>query len=122
MRYAVETDAALQRKRVWSAIELLNRMRALVMELYAETHNGLRALDSFQLQADAEVQSRLGSTLPSYSLASAQGSLMRFLEFMEHDLEGLTDGQIRLEETHRQLLNGVRRRQAVLQIGVYGQS
>ena len=121
VRYAVETDAALQRKRIWSAIELLHRMRALIMELYAVTHNGLRALDSFQAQADADVQSRLGGTLPSYHLASAQESLMRFLKFMEDDLDGLTGGRVRLEEKHRRLLNGVRRRQASLQIGVYGQ-
>ncbi|MBI5034644.1 MAG: nucleotidyltransferase domain-containing protein [Chloroflexi bacterium] len=107
VRYAVETKVALQRGRLWSAIDFLHRMRALVMELYSRTHDGVRPLQFFQATADAELQSHLAATVPSYDLSSITKSLERFLDFLEHDLDRLTQGQMQLRENQRQLLKQV---------------
>ena len=42
VRYAAVADIAIQRHRLWEAVEVLHRMRTLLMELYALTHGGRR--------------------------------------------------------------------------------
>jgi len=108
LRYAVEASAALQRRRLWSSVDSLHRMCALVMELYARTHGGVRPLQFFQATADAELQSHLAATLPAHDLCSTAECLNRFLGFLEHDLDRLTQGQVPLRESQRQLLKQVR--------------
>ena len=112
VRYAVGVDVALQRRQIWGAIELLHRMRGLLMELFARARNGVRAYHVFQAEADAVLQARLGATLPQYDMISARESLAQFLEILEHDLGQLTGGQVQLTEAHRKVLDLVRMRQA----------
>lgn len=57
------------------AIEALHRMRSLVMELFARAHNGVRSVSVFEAQAETDVQSRLGATLPQYDLGPIQAAL-----------------------------------------------
>jgi len=75
VRYAVGVDVALQRRQVWGAIELLHRMRGLLMELFARARDGVRPYHVFQAEADAVLQARLGATLPQYDLISVRGRL-----------------------------------------------
>ena len=117
VRYAVGVDVALQRRQIWGAIELLHRMRGLLMELFARARDGVRAYHVFQAEADAVLQARLGATLPQYDMISARESLAQFLEILEHDLRQLTGRQVQLTEAHRRVLNLVRMRQAHLSSG-----
>ncbi len=117
IRYAVEVDIASQRRQIWSAVELLHRMRTLMMELFANIHNGARPLHVFQAETDTELQSRLGATLPQYNLLSIPKSLSQFLDFLEHDLDDLTDGKVQLTDAHRNVLKNIRLRQAPLNLG-----
>jgi len=117
VRYAVEVDVALQRRQIWSAVDLLHRMRTLVMELFTNTRNGARPLHIFQAEADTELQSRLAATLPQYNLLSAQRSLLHFLGFLEHDLDELASSKVQLRDSHRQVLKNVRMRQSHLNLG-----
>jgi hypothetical protein len=94
VRYAAVADIALQRHRLWEAVEVLQRMRTLLMELYTRTHGGQRPVQFFQAKADTDLQAQLGHTLPQYSLVSVQASLGCFLDILEHDLGHLTDEQI----------------------------
>ncbi len=117
VRYAVGVDVALQRRQIWGAIELLHRMRGLLMELFARARNGVRPYHVFQAEADAVLQARLGATLPQYDMISARESLAQFLEILEHDLGQLTGGQVQLTEAHRKVLDLVRTRQEHLNGG-----
>lgn len=108
VRYAVETNVALQRRRLWSAVDFLHRMRALVMELYTRTHGGVRPLQFFEATANFELRSHLAATLPAYDLGSACTALEQFFDFLEHDLDRLTQGQVQLRESQHQLLKQVR--------------
>ncbi len=116
VRYALEADVALQRGQVWDAIELLHLMRKLLMDLFSRTHGGQRAFHFFQAKADAELQVRLGATLPHYSLASAQESLLQFLDILKHDVEAMTDGRVRLTAEHADILTAVGQRQTRLKL------
>jgi predicted nucleotidyltransferase len=108
LRYAVEVDHNLHRNRPWQAIEALHRMRSLIMEVFTRTHNGVRSVPTFETQAETELQSRLGATLPQYDLGSIRVGLARFLDILEHDLEALTNGQIQLTAMYREVLHQVR--------------
>ena len=114
VRYAVDTDVALQRRRLWGAIETEHRMRNLLMELYAQAHGGVRPLQFFEAEASALLQTRLGATLPRYQMVSAQEALTHLLNILEQDVDLLTGGQIQLTEAHRKILKLVRMRQADL--------
>jgi predicted nucleotidyltransferase len=116
VRYALEVDVALQRGQVWDAIELLHLMRKLLMELFSRTHGGQRAFHFFQAKADAGLQARLGATLPGYSLASAQESLLQFLDILQNDLEAMTGGRVQLTAEHAGILNAVGQRQTRLKL------
>ncbi len=113
VRYAVEVDVAIKRKRFWMGVELLHRMRGLVMELYVESHGGVRALQFFDTNADAQLQAALRAALPAYDLASLQSALAQLLDFLENDFKQLTNSRVRLTMAQRQVLQSVRRRQIV---------
>ncbi len=110
IRYAVEVGVALERQRVWMAVELLHRMRGLMMELYARTHGGVRALQFFDANADAKMQADLGAALPSYDLDSIRAALVRLLDLLENDLERWTTGRVRLTPGERRVVARLRRR------------
>jgi predicted nucleotidyltransferase len=108
VRYAVYANICLHRDQIWSTVEVLHRMRGLLMEMFAYAHGGERAYQFFQSEADKQVQARLGATLPSYNMAALRESLAKLLDILEDDLGYLTDGQVQLTNMHRAVLNRVR--------------
>jgi predicted nucleotidyltransferase len=112
VRYIVGADVAVQRGQVWGAVELLHRIRAGLMDLYALAHGGRRPLQTFQAEADGELQARLGGALPQLDRASVQRSLARCLDILEQDLGQFTNGQAQLSAAHQKVLAHVRARQA----------
>jgi len=106
--YAVDADVALQRGQVWAAVEVLHRMRGIVMELFARTRNGGRGYRVFEAEADARLQARLGATLPQGNPVSLQASLVQLLDMLDRDLDRVTNGQVRLTEAHRSVLDRIR--------------
>jgi predicted nucleotidyltransferase len=122
VRYAVGVDVALQRRQIWGAIELMHRMRTLLMELFARARNEARSYQAFEAQADPALQARLGATLPQYDLRSAQDSLARLLDMLENDLGLLCAGKVQLGESHLILLDKIRARQAQLRSADVGRT
>jgi len=114
VRHTAVADVALQRHNFWEGTEILHRMRQLLMELFALARGGERSVRLFQAEADAELQARLGHTLPQYTLISLQESLEQCLDILEHDLGHLTKEQTRLTDAQRKVLEQVRIRQALL--------
>lgn len=114
IRYALEVDSALHRGYLWSAIELLHYMRRCMMALFTYSHGGQRTYQFFQVEASQEMQARLGSTLPQYSLKSAQESLSQFLDILTYDLDQLTNNKVQLTASHSELLAAIRSRQSDL--------
>lgn len=110
VRYALETDNALRRGYLWSAIELLHYMRRCIMALFTYSHGGKRSYQFFQKEAAQDLQDRLGDTLPKYDLKSAKASLSQFMDILINDLEQLTDGKVQLTGAHSELLTAIRSR------------
>ena len=115
VRYTVETDRAIQRQQIWLAIEIEHRMQELLIELFAQSHDGVRPHHTFQKEADASLQSLLGSTLPQFDLSSVQRVLIKFIDILEQDLEHFAADQVQLTEVHQHVLNQVRGRQGNLE-------
>jgi hypothetical protein len=114
VRYAAVADIALQRQRFWDAVEVLHRLRHLLMVLYTLTHGGQRPWQFFQAKADPDLQAQLGRTLPQYNLASVQASLEHCLDILEYELGHLTNRQLQLPDAYQTVLRAVRARLAQL--------
>jgi predicted nucleotidyltransferase len=108
VRYAAVANVCLQRKQIWSTVEVLHRMRNILMEIFAHTHGGQRAYQVFESDADERLQARLGATLPQYDLISLRESLETALDIVEDDLDYLANGQLCLTEAQRAVLYRVR--------------
>ena len=68
VRYAAVADIALQRHRLWEAVEVLYDMRFLLMTLYTLTHGGQRPVQFFQANAGADLQAKIGPHLTAVSV------------------------------------------------------
>jgi predicted nucleotidyltransferase len=110
VRYVAVADVMLQRKRLWSTVEVLHRMRGILMALFARTHGGTRAYQAFEEKADAALQADLGRALPWYDLGSLRESLGQILHILEHELVHLTNGQVELTDAHKAVLASIRLR------------
>lgn len=108
VRYAAVVQTCLLRERRWLTLELLHRMRGLLLEIFSRTHGGARAHQTFEREADARLQARLGATLPQYDLPSLQQALERLLMLLEDDLESLSNGQVALTHSHQTVIRHIR--------------
>ena len=111
VRYALETDIALQRRQLWMATELEHRIRGLLMELFAQFHDNPRPIYTFQKEASLSLQTLLGATLPQYDLLSIQKALLNLLDILENSLEQFTGGQVKLTQTHLKIIKQIEERQ-----------
>jgi len=110
VRYALETDIALRRGELWMAVELLHRTCGLLMELFAQTHDGARPLHTFKALADPMLQARLGATLPTFDLPSIRQAHQATLNLLEQDIRAFSNGQAQLTENQREVLRAIRDR------------
>ena len=85
-------------------------MRSLLMEIFTRTHGGGRSPQRFEAAADDALQARLGATLPQADPASLREALKALIDFLENDLDNLTDGQLHLTDGQQTVLCQVRER------------
>jgi predicted nucleotidyltransferase len=111
VRYALETDNALQRRQLWMATELEHHIRGLLMELFAQSHDNPRPIHAFQKEANLSLQTLLGATLPQYDLLSIQKALLNLLDILENSLEQFAGGQVKMTLTHLKIIKQIRERQ-----------
>jgi len=114
LRYALGVSSELQRGRLWLAVELLHRMRTLVMELYAVIHGYERAVQSFETHADPALQTRLAAMLPQGESGSVLRCVESGLDLLEGEWVGFTDGRVVLTPAQHSLVRQLRQRCAEL--------
>ncbi|MEZ4673840.1 MAG: nucleotidyltransferase domain-containing protein [Caldilineaceae bacterium] len=110
LRYALGVTIDLHRGRLWLAIELLHRMRTLLMELYVVTHGHERAIQSFETDAAPSLQNRLAAMLPQAERMSVLRCLESGIDLLAEDLIGFTDGRVVLTMAQSSLLRQLRQR------------
>jgi predicted nucleotidyltransferase len=112
VRYTLEIDITLRRGELWLAIELLHRTRGLLMELFAQTHDGARPVQTFEAQADSAIQARFSATLPTFEAPSMRGAHQVMLDLLEQDIPALSNGQAQLTSEQLEVLHAIRKRDA----------
>ena len=93
---------------LWLSIDILHRIRGLLMEIFTRTHGSGRSPQRFEAAADEALQARLGATLPQADPASLRTSLVALIDLLKNDLDEMSDGQLHLTERHQAVLRQVR--------------
>jgi predicted nucleotidyltransferase len=108
IRYAVVASICIQRKQVWTTLEVLQRMRTILMNLFARTHGGERGYQFFDNNAPQDLHEQLAATLSLGDAVSLRACLARLLDIVEDNLSSVADSNVRLTDAHRLVLRGVR--------------
>lgn len=107
VRYCLEVRNAISRGKLWMALELLHRIRGLLMQIFTVTHGGERAIQFFEAQAGAELQERLMRMVPTAEPAAITAALDEAVHLLLHDLATLSDGQYPLSPEQRMILQAI---------------
>jgi predicted nucleotidyltransferase len=110
VRYAAVAQVYLQRASLWLAIEILHRMRSLLMDIFVRTHGGGRPLHRFPAIAPAGLQAQLGATLPQADPSSVRAALAALIDLLENDLAVISNGRLTLTAGQQTVLRQVRLR------------
>lgn len=110
VRYAAVAHVYLQRESLWLVVEILHRMRGLLMDIFVRTHGGGRSLHRFPVTAPAGLQARLGATLPQADPSSVRAALAALIDLLENDLAVISSGQLALTAGQQTVLRQVRLR------------
>lgn len=112
VRYAAVANVYIQRGSIWLAVEILHRLRTLLMQIFTLCHGYERPFHAFASKASAALQARLGATLPSYDISSLRMSLEAILDMLQDDLDALSAGRQHLSQSQQVVLAGVRQQLA----------
>jgi hypothetical protein len=110
LRWGVEVNIGVQRRKFWQAAYLLQRMRETLIDIFAFSRDFPRAFPAFEANADRAIQQLLGAALPTYSLESLQASLSLMLDILEDHLEELSNGKLHLTDNQREVIAKIRAR------------
>src|SRR6266508_3819118 len=110
LRFAIAVHVRVERQQVWTAMWMLEELRARLMELFAVERGLPRPVIAFDATATPELRQRLGALLPRDDLSSVQHALGVALDILEFDLSALTGAGYRLTPQQRRVLSALRDR------------
>ncbi|MGB1252089.1 MAG: nucleotidyltransferase domain-containing protein [Candidatus Promineifilaceae bacterium] len=99
IRYTLGLHHAIMRQRVWMSMEILHRMRGLLMGMYAARHNAVRTIHLFDSQADSQLQQLLFNLSPQADLKSMEDAFITTISLLETHLDAFCDGAYQLSPT-----------------------
>jgi hypothetical protein len=99
---------ALQRGHFWDTLEILQRIRKIMLEIYAYSRGSYRAYQFFDRQAPAGVSDMLKTTLPLATLGSLRTALLQTLDILEFNLDLWSNGELNLSDGQRKIIARVR--------------
>ncbi len=104
LRYSLEIYNALQRQRLWMALELLHRARSLLMEVFTVTRGGFRTVHYVDQEAPAEFVEKLKRLTPTPTLPDVKIALTVLLDILENDLSTWSNHQYELTASQEKIL------------------
>jgi hypothetical protein len=110
VRYAAVASVYVLRGSPWLAIEVLHRMRSLLIEIYVRTHGGGRSLHRFNAAAPAALKAQLVATVCHATPSSLRSALAALIDLVEGDLDNWADGHLQLTNGQQTILHLVRTR------------
>ncbi len=110
IRWAIEIHAAIERNRLWLAVELVHRIREALMEIFTFSRLGVRSLRFFETEAPASLQILLGETLPALNHAAMYRVLVSVVDILNNDLDKFGDPSLSLTDDQKRILVQLRAR------------
>lgn len=111
IRYALELHNAIMRQRLWMSVEILHRIRALLMLMYALGHDAIRPIHFFDAHATPELHELLVSLSPRANLKSVEDAFSTTLLLLEDHLDDYCDGIYQLTASQKHILSKLKRLQ-----------
>lgn len=108
IRYTLELYYAILRQRLWMALEFLNRIRALLMQAFAITHNGVRPLQFFEENASFKLQERLKQLSPLPEMTAIKEALGELMKLLENELDLFSDNLYQLTSDQHSILEAIK--------------
>jgi len=104
IRYTLGLHHAVMRQRVWMSIEMLHRIRALLMSIYAISHDAMRPIHFFDSHATPELRELLSSLSPQTNLKSVKDAFSAAVLLLENHLESFSNGAYQLTTSQKHIL------------------
>lgn len=108
IRYALEIQNAVKRGRIWLALELLHRIRLLLMELFTISQDGIRPVQHFEAYADPQLHDYLKQISAQPDLTSINAAVGEALNILENHLDVFSAGQYQLTEQQQAVLGQIK--------------
>jgi len=110
LRHAIGVHIRLERCHLWTAVWLLDEVRARLLELFAVGRGLSRSSIAFDTTAAPELQRLLKPLLARADLSSVRQALLAALDVMEHEVPSLSEGAYNLTDQQRGVLSRLRGR------------
>lgn len=104
LRYALALHHAIQRQRLWMAVEMLHRMRAGLMGLYGISQGAFRPLHYFDAHASRELHELVATLVPQPNLNSVTEAFRAVIRLLENRLSDFSGGTYRLTNNQQHIL------------------
>ena len=115
IRYTLELHNAIMRQRVWMAMEMLHRIRGLLMLLFAMSHDEIRTIHFFDANATPQMQEILSSLSAQPSLESLKAAFCKAVVVIENHLDAFDD-QYQLTTSQKQIMTKLKKLQIYREI------
>jgi len=107
IRYTLELHHAILRGRVWMSLELLQRIRALLMSIYSGSHGADRPVHFFDAQATPQLQQLMISLAPQAEMEPIKAAFFNALLLLQDHLGSFSNGGYELTEAQRLVLGNI---------------
>jgi len=104
LRSALALHHAIQRQRLWMALEMLHRLRARLLDLYGITHDSYRPIHNFDDQARRELQELVATLVPQANLNAVTEAFRAAIRLLENRLGDFTGGTYQLTTNQQHVL------------------
>lgn len=104
IRYSLQLHNAIMRQRLWISLELLQRIRGLLISMYSNSHGADRPVNFFDTHASPESRRLLARLVVEAELESVREAFTNTLSLLKDHLDSFSNGQYKLTEAQSRIL------------------
>jgi predicted nucleotidyltransferase len=104
IRYTLELHNAIMRQRIWMSFEMLHRIRASLMLIYAKSHDASRPIHFFDSHATPDLNKLLSNLSPQANLKSAIEAFRTTISLLENQLNNFCGSAYQLTTSQKQII------------------
>lgn len=104
LRSALALHNAIQRQRLWMALEMLHRLRAGLMGLYGISHDAFRTIHYFDDQASRGLHESVAALVPQANLVAVAEAFRTAIRLLENQLNDFSGGTYQLTTNQQHIL------------------